>query len=64
MKLPTRSPPTRWTSSTANIGQRRQRRPGARPAIAMPSVTTPESSRYATMPAARAAYQSTGFEVA
>jgi hypothetical protein len=38
--VPTRSPPARCTSSTANMGHRFQRRPGARPAIVTPITTT------------------------
>jgi len=40
MNVPTSRPPVRCTSSTANIGHLRQRRPGARLDSASPSDTT------------------------
>ena len=60
MKVPTRIPPKRCTSSSAKRGQRSSFR---RDDIVSPSETTIVSSTYATTPAARAAYQSTGLDV-
>src|SRR5439155_10372332 len=58
--VPVRIPAKRWTSSRAKRGHFGSRR---LPDSVRPSATTAERSKYATIPAARAAYQSTGLEV-
>ena len=56
MNTPVRIARKRCTSSTANFGHLNV----ALPAISTPSSTDDESSRYATIPAERAKYQTPG----